>query len=178
MNEKTVRPRRSLDLGAGAVVRVPGAIRADHSRTVTPDVVVNAAQPLPFRSGSLERIYCYDLVEHLEDIVPVITEIHRVLQSGGTLFITTPHFSCANSYTDPTHKHHFGWHSFDYFGEDHALSYYSTARFRITGRTLRFHGGFLDSIVRRLANRWPDWYEHRLTWLLPAWYLEFELTSV
>ncbi|MFQ5704920.1 MAG: hypothetical protein ACE5HT_12970 [Gemmatimonadales bacterium] len=46
--------RRSLDLGAGAVVRAPGAIRADHSKAVKPDAVLNATQPLPSRSRSLE----------------------------------------------------------------------------------------------------------------------------
>ena len=80
-------------------------------------------------------------------------------------------------YTDPTHRHHLGYRSFDYFTEDHALRYYSAARFRISQRILRFHGGVLDAIVRRIAARWPDFYEHRLAWVLPAFYLEFELTA-
>jgi len=32
--------------------------------------------------------------------------------------------------------------------------------------------------VRRIAQRWPDYYEHRLAWMFPAWYLEFELAAV
>ena len=92
--------------------------------------------------------------------------------------ITTPHFSCANSYSDPTHRHHFGWRSFDCFTEQHGLSYYSGARFEIESHTLRFHGGVVDSVMRRIANRWPDLYEHRLAWMFPAWYLEFELRAV
>ena len=170
--------RRDLDLGAGTVIRAPGAIRADRSREVRPDVVMNVAQGLPFRSLSLARISCFDLVEHLEDIPALMGEVHRVLQPGGMVFITTPHFSCANSYTDPTHKQHFGLRSFDYFTADHALSYYSPARFRITRRTLRFHGGPIDALIRRIAARWPDFYEHRLAWRFPAWYLEFELEAV
>lgn len=170
--------RRALDLGAGAVVRAPGAIRADSSRTVKPDVVLDARHPLPFRDHSFARVYCYDLVEHIPDTAALMNEIHRVLTPGGTLFITTPHFSCANSYTDPTHRHHFGWRSFDYFLADHALAYYSSARFEIAHRLLRFHGGVLDAIVRRIAARWPDFYEHRLAWIFPAWYLEFELRAV
>lgn len=169
---------RWVDLGAGTVVRVPGAIRADHARAVRPDVVLDAALPLPFADGSLERVFCYDLVEHVADLPALMSEVHRVLTPGGTVFITTPHFSCANSYTDPTHQHHLGWRSLDYFADEHALSYYSTARFRITRRILRFHGGIIDALVRRIANRWPDFYEHRLAWIFPAWYLEFELTVV
>jgi SAM-dependent methyltransferase len=167
-----------MDLGAGTVVRVPGALRADHARAARPDIVLDASRPLPFADGTIERVFCHDLVEHLSDIPAFLAEIHRVLGPEGTVFITTPHFSCANSYTDPTHRHHLGWRSFDYFTEEHALQYYSSARFRITHRVLRFHGGPLDALVRRIAQRWPDYYEHRLAWVFPAWYLEFELTAL
>ena len=171
-------PGRELDLGAGSVVRAPGAIRADSARAVRPDVVLDAAAELPFRTGSLARVYCFDLVEHIADIPRLMAEIHRVLVPGGTVLITAPHFSCANAYADPTHRHHFAWRSFDYFTAEHDLRYYSAARFRIGRRTLRFHGGLLDAVARRLAQRWPDWYEHRLAWIRPAWYLEFELVAV
>ena len=167
-----------LDLGAGTVVRAPGAIRADLSRDVRPDIVVNATRDLPFRTGSLSRVWCFDLVEHLEDIPGFMREMHRVLEPGGRLCVTTPHFSCANSYTDPTHKQHFSLRSFDYFTAEHDLRYYSTARFRVSRRILRFHGGMVDAFIRRIAARWPEFYEHRLAWIFPAWYLDFELEAV
>jgi SAM-dependent methyltransferase len=153
-------------------------LRADISRSVRPDVVVDAMRGIPFRDSSLDRVYCFDILEHVSDIPGIMQEIHRTLSPGGRLLITTPHFSCANSYTDPTHKQHFGWRSFDYFTAEHDLRYYSSSRFRITRRVLRFHGGLLDRIFGRLAARWPDFYEHRLTWVFPAWYLEFELEAV
>lgn len=166
-----------LDLGAGAVVRVPHALRADRARAVRPDVVLDVQTPLPFRDRSLARVYCFDLVEHVPDVPALLAEIHRVLRPRGTVLITTPHFSCANAFTDPTHRHQFGWRSFDYFTADHPLAYYSAGRFRIRRRFLRFHGGPVDAVARRVANRWPDFYEHRLAWLLPAWYLEVELEA-
>jgi SAM-dependent methyltransferase len=170
--------RRELDLGAGRVVRAPGTLRADLSRDTRPDVVLDAAGPLPIRTASLSRIYCFDVLEHLDNLTAVLGELHRVLIPGGTVLITVPHFSCANAFTDPTHRHYFGLRSFDYFEPDHALRYYSTARFHVARRTLRFHGGVIDAIVRRLAARWPDWYEHRLAWIFPAWYLECELRAL
>ena len=174
----TAPRRREVDLGAGAVVRAPGAIRADSARAVRPDVVLDATRDLPFRAGSLARVYCFDLIEHVDNVPHLMGEIHRVLEPGGRVLLTTPHFSCANAYTDPTHRHRFGWRSFDYFTAEHELRYYSAARFRIARRVLWFHGGLLDALVRRIAHRWPDWYEHRLAWICPAWYLEFELVAV
>jgi SAM-dependent methyltransferase len=168
----------AIDLGAGAVTRVPGAIRADRSRAVRPDVVLDVEAPLPFRDRSVRRVYCFDLVEHVHDLPRLMSEVHRVLETAGHLLVTTPHFSCANAHTDPTHTRHLGWRSFDYFTAGHPLAHYSAARFRILRRVLRFHGGLVDAVVRRLAARWPDFYEHRLAWLLPAWYLEIELEAV
>ena len=159
-------------------MRASGAIRADISRQVRPDVVLDVAGGLPFRTSSLSRVWCYDVVEHIADVPTLMRELHRVLEPDGTVFVTTPHFSCANSYTDPTHKQHFGWRSFDYFTDNHALKYYSSARFRIVHRVLRFHGGLIDSLMRRIAARWPEFYEHRLAWTFPAWYLEFEMQAV
>jgi SAM-dependent methyltransferase len=174
--EAALSPRRELDLGAGIAVRVPHTIRADILRTVHPDVVLNAEAPLPFRSHTLRRVFCFDVLEHVNDLLSVMCEIHRVLEPGGTVLITTPHFSCANSYADPTHKRRFAWGSFDYFTEGYRLSDCS-ARFKIARRIIRFHGGLVDAVMRRFANRWPDWYEHRLAWTFPAWYLEFELIA-
>lgn len=167
-----------LDLGSGAVSRVSGALRADRAAAVRPDVVLDVEAPLPFADASFAKVYCFDLLEHVRGLPPLMGENHRVLIPGGTLLITTPHFSCANAHTDPTHVHRLGLRSFDYFTGDHPLAYYSRARFRVARRVLRFHGGPLDAIARRVAARWPDFYEHRLAWILPAWYLEFELEAV
>ena len=169
--------RRALNLGAGSRDQFPGAIRADIARATRPDVVLNAERPLPFRAGAFTAIYCFDVLEHLDDLPTAMSELHRVLAPGGTMLVTVPHFSCANTFTDPTHRRGFGLRSFDYFEPSHVMRYYSAARFRVVRRTLRFHGGPLDAIARRIAARWPDWYEHRLAWMLPAWHLEFELRA-
>jgi len=103
-------------------VRAPGALRADRSKSVRPDVVLDAEAPLPFRSDCLRRIFCFDLLEHISNVPDFMAEVFRILEPNGTVLITTPHYSCANSYSDPTHKHHFGFRSFDCFTEEHALS--------------------------------------------------------
>lgn len=169
----------SLDLGAGRSQRVPGAIRLDRSREAKPDVVADVDRgALPFRSGCFASVGAFDVLEHVNNLVRVVEEVHRVLRTGGVLFITTPHFSSANAYTDPTHQRALGVRSFDFFVPGHELQYYSNARFRIRVRRLHFRGALLGRILSRFARAWPDTYESRLAWLFPAWFLYFELEKL
>ena len=167
---------RILDLGSGRDRALPGATRVDITPDTQPDVVHDLDEvPWPFAADSFDIIQMKDVIEHLTDIVATMEEVHRVGRAGARVHIMTPHFSCANSYTDPTHKHHLGVHSMDYFTGEHQHDFYSRARFRLVKSDLVFHAGPLRPILRRLARRWPDAYEHKLAWILPAWFLIFEL---
>lgn len=169
----------TLDVGAGTAVKHPGALRLDRSREAAPHVVADVDRGgLPFRGGAFETVGAYDVVEHVEDLVAFVEEAHRVLKPGGRLLVTTPHFSCANAYTDPTHRRALGLRSFDYFADGHPLAYYSRARFRVRAATLLFEGALLGRLLSHLARRWPRFYERRLAWVFPAWFMYFELEAV
>lgn len=169
----------TLDVGAGTAVNHPGAVRLDRAREAKPHVVANVDRGgLPFRCDAFETVGAYDVVEHVEDLVAFVEEAHRVLKPGGRLLVTTPHFSCANAYTDPTHRRALGLRSFDYFGDGHSLAYYSRARFRVRAATLLFEGALLGRLLSHLARRWPRFYERRLAWVFPAWFLYFELEAL
>jgi hypothetical protein len=89
-----------------------------------------------------------------------------------------PHFSSSNAFTDPTHRHYFGWFSFDYFTGEHEHSYYTRARFRTRERKLMFYPSLLNKIVWRLANRFPASYERGWAWMFPGWFLYCELEAI
>ena len=169
-----------LSVGCGRRSPELNLIRLDISADVNPDVVWNLDQtPFPFSDSMFSEIECWDVIEHLSDIPKSLEEFHRILSSGGILKITTPHFSCANSYVDPTHKWHLSYFSFDYFSDSHSLSYYSQARYKIKNRHIQFQGGRINrSIISRLANRFPKTYEQRWAWIFPAWYLYLELDAI
>lgn len=152
---------RILCIGAGRRQAAPGVVRVDRSVAVGPDVVWDLdRRPYPFETSSFDQVECFDILEHLSDIPATLEELHRVLRPGGQLEITTPHFSCANSYVDPTHRWHLSFFSFDFFTEGHTLDYYSSARFRILDRRIYFQGGRIRrSVIARLANRLPHRYE-------------------
>jgi len=170
----------TLSVGCGKQEKQPDLIRLDISERVEPDLVWNLEQyPYPFEDSKFSTIECFDVIEHLQDIPKVMEEFHRILEPGGIVKVTTPHFSCANSYIDPTHKYHLSYFSLDYFCKGHKLSYYSSAQFRIKARHLQFQGGrFNRSIISRIANQFPKTYEQRYAWLFPAWFLYFEIEAI
>ncbi|MDF5735824.1 MULTISPECIES: class I SAM-dependent methyltransferase [unclassified Nostoc] len=171
---------KKLAVGCGHRVSEINLVRLDLSSQVETDVIWDLNKvPYPFENSSFSEIECFDVIEHLDAIPIVLEEFHRILTPNGILKITTPHFSCANSYIDPTHKWHLSYCSFDYFLDDHTLSYYSKARYQIKYRHIQFQGGRINrSIISRLANKYPINYEQRWAWIFPAWYLYFELESI
>ncbi|MGA2384879.1 MAG: class I SAM-dependent methyltransferase [Gemmatimonadales bacterium] len=179
MTAPAITDLAKLNIGAGRSDHLAGAVRLDIARAVHPHVVADLdAGGLPFKAGCFDAVGAYDVVEHVEDLVALMEEIHRVLRPDGVVYITTPHFSSANAFTDPTHRRALSLRSFDYFDGAHPLAYYSAARFRIRTARLFFKGRVLGRLFFRVAQRWPAWYEERLAWLFPAWFLYFELVAV
>lgn len=69
--------------GSEALVR---AARARHGLLA----VVGATDALPLRGGSAGVVTMLDVVEHLEDPVGALREVHRALEPGGRLVVTVP----------------------------------------------------------------------------------------
>jgi len=177
-SQNLVTVPRELNLGCGRRRR-EGCLNVDRATRVEPDLLWDLDQfPYPLPDSHFSRIYASDVVEHLIDVPEFMREAHRLLVPRGVLEITTPHFSCANSYTDPTHRHHLGYFSFDYFTRGHDLDYYSDCRFEIVERQFVFRQTLFNKIVSRLANRYPEIYEQRFVWILPAWFLIFRLAAI
>ncbi len=53
------------------------------------DVKADAAR-LPLKAASYPAVLCSEVLEHVADPRPVLTEIYRVLQHGGTALLTVP----------------------------------------------------------------------------------------
>jgi 2-polyprenyl-3-methyl-5-hydroxy-6-metoxy-1,4-benzoquinol methylase len=48
-------------------------------------------QKFPWDDASIDAITCIHLVEHLQDIRPLMSEVARLLKPGGRVFFETPH---------------------------------------------------------------------------------------
>jgi SAM-dependent methyltransferase len=167
-----------LNLGCGRKRR-EGAVNVDCTARTRPDVVHDLnVRPWPFPNDAFAEVFAFDVLEHLEDVVAAMEEVHRVCRNGARVEITVPHFSSANAFTDPTHRHFFSRFSFDYFDDAHDFGFYSAASFEVVRARVIFAKGLVNRIVARLANRYPRTYEHRWAWMFPAWFISVELRVV
>ena len=170
--------RRHLNLGCGRK-HIPDAVNLDVTPDTSPDVVHDLnRRPWPFGDNRFDKVSGYDVVEHLEDVIGTMEEIHRVSTDGAIVQITVPHFSCANAFRDPTHRHYFSWYTLHYVTGEHEFSFYTRSRFRRRNSRIIFERTLVNRLVEWWANRNPERYESRWAWIFPAWFLYFELEVV
>jgi SAM-dependent methyltransferase len=63
--------------------------------------------PLPWDDNSVTLIAAEHVIEHVQNIIQLFKELHRILKPGGILYIRVPEFPCAASVADFTHVHYF-----------------------------------------------------------------------
>jgi len=167
-----------LNLGAGKKRR-SDAVNVDLVPNTNPELVWDLNRlPWPLPSDHFREVLAFDVIEHLDNVISAMEEIHRVCSPGAIVRITLPHFSCANAFTDPTHRHYFSWFSLHYFTGENQWEFYTGCRFRRMASQLYFQPTLVNKLVWRLANRYPESYEQRWAWIFPAWFLSFELEVV
>jgi SAM-dependent methyltransferase len=160
-----------LDLGCGKKKQERGAIGIDRQADSAADGLADLARfPWPIADNCADRVYLSHFIEHQQDILRVMAEVHRIGKAGAEVIITTPHFTSRDSYTDPTHLFHLGFHSFDYFERKSFEDFtYGAGGFRILERRLGFGGNLLlDNLGRLCAAISVEFYEKHLAWIFPA----------
>ena len=102
-----------LNFGCGKDIRV-GYINVDIDDKHNPDVVHDLnVFPWPWEDNSIEQIMALDILEHVEDLIPIMDEAQRVMQPAGVMYIRGP--SPDFIWDDVTHKRAFKLMSFDHF---------------------------------------------------------------
>ncbi len=82
---------RTLDIGSGGSGYdryFPNRVTVDIDPARKPDIVADA-EHLPFKDGEFSFVLCTEVLEHVRNPREAISEMHRVLEPGGTLILTT-----------------------------------------------------------------------------------------
>lgn len=182
-----------LDLGCGPHART-GYFGVDLVERLGSDIVADLNQPLDqLPDNCCEAIYTRHALEHVQNLLPLMREIHRVCKPGARIEIVVPHFSNVYGYSDPTHVRFFALYSMYYFcsQEDQPMTrtvpnFYSDVRFRVEQVRIQFYRySFLDRTVGRLLEKLinlnlktQDFFERRLAHLFHAAQITYLLTPV
>ncbi|MDP9396941.1 MAG: BON domain-containing class I SAM-dependent methyltransferase [Actinomycetota bacterium] len=108
-----------LDVGCGAVKQYAGNVGVDQYALAGVDIVADVSRPLPFRSGSVDRIFAVHVLEHLLDFLPLLDECWRLLRPGGILHVLSPDWRHVNAVADPTHVRYLDVQTFKYLCTEH-----------------------------------------------------------
>lgn len=108
-----------IELGVGNNKRHKDSIGIDIIDADGVDIVGRAEDVLKtFANDSIDAIYCYHFLEHVDDVKYLIRLIQEKLKWGGSFNIVVPHWSNPYFFSDPTHKTFFGYYTMSYYARD------------------------------------------------------------
>lgn len=174
---------KKLDIGCGTSKR-KGYIGVDKIAFDCVDVVHDLnILPYPFEDNFADEIILDNVLEHLDNPILVIHELHRIGKENCRVTIIVPYFRSFYSVIDPTHKNFFGYFYFFYFDKNHAFSQkyqYFNISFNVQSvgfDTCFTHNqiGLFHRMIRKFANSYPLFYESKLSHLLPLTTIEYIL---
>ena len=134
-----------LNLGCGRDIR-EGYVNVDIVKLPGVDKVFDFNRfPYPFKDNMFEEIYVSHVLEHMDDVVRVMEEIHRICKKGAVVKIKVPFFNHHTAFQDPQHRHFFTLASFDYYTDDFKLNFYTKVRYRVIAKKLK--ASWLGSVI-------------------------------
>ncbi|MFX0204489.1 MAG: methyltransferase domain-containing protein [Candidatus Hodarchaeota archaeon] len=114
--EKSGNEKAILDVGCGTA-KIPGAIGIDRVQLEGVDIVhdLNIFPWADLGDETFDEIHMNDVIEHLDDVIQVMRECHRLLKLNGKLHVRVVYWNHYNAFSDPTHKQFFTDKTFKFF---------------------------------------------------------------
>lgn len=108
-----------LELGGGATHQ-EGFTSIDLMPYTDNTIVHNLENGLPdsIKDNSVVEIHADNFLEHIQNVVDVMNDCHRVITDDGLFVIKVPKAGTVADFKDPTHKTHFLKETFQYFDID------------------------------------------------------------
>jgi ubiquinone/menaquinone biosynthesis C-methylase UbiE len=180
-----------LELGCGGTKRRDEAVGVDLLDLPGVDIVGDALEVLrSLPDGSVRAIHSEHFLEHIPDAEALVREAARVLETGGEFRAIVPHFSNPHFYSDPTHRTFFGLYTFSYWVRSvpwrrQTPQYDDAAPLTLVEARYAFKSSrpfYVRHGLKKLLGSWvntsrwtKEFYEEHLTWLMPAYEIEYVL---
>lgn len=174
--------KRVLDIGCGRH-KLPGAFGVDFLDLPGVDCVADLNKPLPFEDGSFDVIHANQVFEHVQNLLGLMAECHRILRPAGMLIAHVPYFRSSWAAIDPTHIRQFSISSMNYF----VRGQYEYENYRFMEESFyrlecyldwNYPRSFLRWAFSKLALRWPYRFENSaLSFVYPFESLTFVLSK-
>ena len=151
-----------VDLGCGNNKK-EGFIGIDIAPLEHVDIVCNLGKTsIPLKSNSVDAIFSFHFLEHVENVSFIIEEIYRVLKPGGIAEIIVPHFSNIGAY-HWSHKTYWNARGLDFVEKTCFCHYYCpNVNFKILKRNIEFS---------EKRNYSPTIFEKLIGWRYMSMYL-------
>ena len=112
--------KKKLHLGCGRMI-LDGWINLDimdlPGVDITADLDDCRKNPLPFCENSIDEILCSHTIEHLQNTLDFMQELHRIAKPDASAVFLVPYGSSDDAFEDPTHVRPYYLHSFEYFAQ-------------------------------------------------------------
>lgn len=99
------------------------------------NIAFDLNKKFPLENNTYDEVVCNDVLEHLDNPLETINEIHRILKKGGILTCKCCGWKNPNFWVDITHKKAFDIRSMDYLDPETELGkeygYYTNRKWKI-----------------------------------------------
>lgn len=183
VKESIVKGVSALDIGCGNR-KLPGATGIDSLALPAVDIVHDLdIFPWPVQSGSMDLVFANHYLEHANDVLKTLGEIHRILKPEGRLVVQVPYFRSVDAVTDPTHRHFFTANTLDYVIEGTKLRTYAYTPFSFS--KIGFWYGWPHESKRFIARAFKNFmdahthvYDQYLSLIAPVECVTWELQKI
>jgi len=106
--------------------------------------------PWPLESGSFDKVFMLNILEHLDDTIRIMKEVYRVLRPGGIVHIEVVYWNHKYTWSDPQHKHAFTDISWEFF-TGKRKQYYTDYAFEMVSLVWQYdyHLKFIPKTLKR-----------------------------
>lgn len=120
LRETPQRPPRVLDVGCGNkpyadLFKDCNYQGMDRSAADAEPDIIGDVTSIPVATGTVDIVFCTQVIEHVPDPQALLQECHRILRKGGFLVLTGPFYW-------PLHEEPHDYHRFTRYGFENLLS--------------------------------------------------------